>query len=43
MAHRPEIIAEIFKAEKNKKTVASLFDISVSAVEVAIRYEWIAA
>lgn len=36
---RTEIIAEAFKVEKNKKTVASLFDIPVAAVDVAIRYE----
>jgi uncharacterized protein (DUF433 family) len=40
---RTEIVAGAFKAEKNKKTVASLFDIPVSAVEAAIRYERIAA
>jgi uncharacterized protein (DUF433 family) len=36
---RTEIVAEAFKVEKNKKTVASLFDIPVAAVDAAIRYE----
>jgi uncharacterized protein (DUF433 family) len=40
---RTEIVAETFKAEKNKQTVASLFDIPVAAVEAAIRYEQMAA
>ena len=40
---RTEIIAEAFKAEKNKKTVASLFDIPTAAVDAAIRYERMAA
>jgi uncharacterized protein (DUF433 family) len=39
---RTEIVAEAFKAEKDKKMVASLFDVSVAAVEAAIRYEWTA-
>ena len=36
---RTEIVAEAFKAEKDKKMIASLFDVSVAAVEAAIRYE----
>ena len=40
---RTEIVAEAFKAEKNKKTIASLFDIPVAAVESALRYERMAA
>ena len=36
---RTEIVAEAFKVEKNKRTVSSMFDIPVAAVEVAIRYE----
>jgi uncharacterized protein (DUF433 family) len=40
---RTEIVAETFKVEKDKKTVALLFDIPVTAVEAAIRYERIAA
>ncbi|WP_231937055.1 DUF433 domain-containing protein [Caballeronia udeis] len=39
---RTEIVAGAFKTEKNKKRVASLFDIPVAAVEAAIRYERIA-
>jgi uncharacterized protein (DUF433 family) len=36
---RTEIVAAAFKAEKNKRTVASLFDIPVAAVDASIRYE----
>ena len=36
---RTEIVAEAFKVEKNKRIVASLFDIPVAAVDAAIRYE----
>jgi len=36
---RTEIVAEAFKVEKNKRTVASLFDIPVAAVDASIRYE----
>jgi uncharacterized protein (DUF433 family) len=40
---RTNIIAMSFDVEKNKRTVAALYSIPISAVEAAIRYERLAA
>ncbi|QCX50245.1 DUF433 domain-containing protein [Ralstonia pseudosolanacearum] len=40
---RTDTVADAYRTEKSKKTVASLYDIPVSAVEAAIRYERLAA